>query len=77
MFHLGSSKSNISPRTLSEACAVVDALEPKVKQDLIKWLISLQLQVSVCERWRIWTYNSVENLTLSFLALRCIPHLIG
>ncbi|CAH0716768.1 unnamed protein product, partial [Brenthis ino] len=40
----GSSKSNISPRTLSEACAVVDALEPHVKQDLIKWLISLQLQ---------------------------------
>nr|XP_034838363.1 vacuolar protein sorting-associated protein 53 homolog [Maniola hyperantus] len=40
----GSGKSNISHRTLSEACAVVDALEPRVKQDLIKWFISTQLQ---------------------------------
>ncbi|XP_047541354.1 vacuolar protein sorting-associated protein 53 homolog [Vanessa atalanta] len=40
----GGGKTTISPRTLSEACAVVDALEPHVKQELIKWLISMQLQ---------------------------------
>ncbi|XP_050359212.1 vacuolar protein sorting-associated protein 53 homolog [Nymphalis io] len=40
----GGGKATISPRTLSEACAVVDALEPHVKQELIKWLISMQLQ---------------------------------
>ncbi|XP_075988380.1 vacuolar protein sorting 53 isoform X2 [Anticarsia gemmatalis] len=38
------SKSTISHRTLSEACAVVDILEPKVKQELLKWFINVQLQ---------------------------------
>ncbi|XP_041983699.1 uncharacterized protein LOC121736517 [Aricia agestis] len=40
----GGSKSGVSQRTLAEACGVVDALEPKVKQDLIKWFVNLQLQ---------------------------------
>lgn len=40
----GGSKSNITHRTLSEACGVVDILDPKVKQDLLKWFISMQLQ---------------------------------
>ncbi|CAB3221851.1 unnamed protein product [Arctia plantaginis] len=38
------SKSTISHRTLSEACGVVDILEPKVKQELLKWFINVQLQ---------------------------------
>lgn len=38
------SKSTISHRTLSEACAVVDILEPRVKQELLKWFINVQLQ---------------------------------
>ncbi|KAJ2939357.1 hypothetical protein O0L34_g13451 [Tuta absoluta] len=38
------SKSTVSPRTLSEACAVVDVLDAKVKQDLLKWFINMQLQ---------------------------------
>ncbi|CAK1549088.1 unnamed protein product [Leptosia nina] len=40
----GGGKSGVSHRTLSEACGVVDVLDPKVKQDLLKWFISLQLQ---------------------------------
>ncbi|KAG6451570.1 hypothetical protein O3G_MSEX007240 [Manduca sexta] len=38
------SKSTVSHRTLSEACSVVDILDPKVKQDLLKWFINMQLQ---------------------------------
>ncbi|CAH4031950.1 unnamed protein product [Pieris brassicae] len=40
----GGSKSTISQRTLSEACGVVDVLDPKVRQDLLKWFIGLELQ---------------------------------
>lgn len=32
-------------RTLADACAVVDALEPKVKKELLHWFINMQLQV--------------------------------
>ncbi|CAH1643095.1 unnamed protein product [Spodoptera littoralis] len=38
------SKGGVSHRTLSEACAVVDILEPRVKNDLLKWFINMQLQ---------------------------------
>ncbi|KAM3956234.1 LOW QUALITY PROTEIN: vacuolar protein sorting 53 [Aphomia sociella] len=38
------SKSTVSHKTLAEACAVVDILEPKLKQELLKWFIDLQLQ---------------------------------
>ncbi|KAJ8704730.1 hypothetical protein PYW07_011918 [Mythimna separata] len=38
------SKSGVSHRTLSEACGVVDILEPKVKTELLKWFINMQLQ---------------------------------
>ncbi|XP_053621507.1 vacuolar protein sorting-associated protein 53 homolog [Plodia interpunctella] len=38
------SKSTVSHKTLSEACAVVDILEPKVKQELLDWFIHMQLQ---------------------------------
>ncbi|XP_026325410.1 vacuolar protein sorting-associated protein 53 homolog [Hyposmocoma kahamanoa] len=31
-------------RTLADACAVVDALEPKVKKELLHWFINMQLQ---------------------------------
>ncbi|XP_045538426.1 vacuolar protein sorting-associated protein 53 homolog [Papilio machaon] len=38
------SKSGVSQRTLAEACGVVDALDPKVKKELLNWFISMQLQ---------------------------------
>uniref|UniRef100_A0A2H1UZU4 SFRICE_004740 n=1 Tax=Spodoptera frugiperda TaxID=7108 RepID=A0A2H1UZU4_SPOFR len=38
------SKGGVSHRTLSEACGVVDILEPRVKADLLKWFINMQLQ---------------------------------
>lgn len=45
---LSGSKSGVSQRTLAEACGVVDALDPKVKKELLNWFISMQLQVSYC-----------------------------
>ncbi|XP_063370656.1 vacuolar protein sorting-associated protein 53 homolog [Cydia amplana] len=36
--------STVSAKTLSEACGVVDALEPKVKRDLLTWFTTMQLQ---------------------------------
>ncbi|CAH2056184.1 unnamed protein product, partial [Iphiclides podalirius] len=38
------SKCVIMQRTLAEACGVVDALDPKIKKELLSWFISLQLQ---------------------------------
>ncbi|CAG9794296.1 unnamed protein product [Diatraea saccharalis] len=38
------SKSTVSHKTLSEACAVVDILDPKVKRELLQWFIGMQLQ---------------------------------
>ncbi|XP_061726876.1 vacuolar protein sorting-associated protein 53 homolog [Cydia pomonella] len=36
--------STVSAKTLSEACGVVDALEPKVKRELLTWFTTMQLQ---------------------------------
>ncbi|XP_047038062.1 vacuolar protein sorting-associated protein 53 homolog isoform X1 [Helicoverpa zea] len=38
------SKSSISHRTLSEACGVLDVLEPRVRADLLNWFLQVQLQ---------------------------------
>lgn len=38
-------KGGLPVRTLADACAVVDALEPKVKKELLHWFINMQLQV--------------------------------
>ncbi|XP_052743016.1 vacuolar protein sorting-associated protein 53 homolog [Bicyclus anynana] len=40
----GAGKGGVSQRTLAEACAVVDALEPRVRRELVEWFISTQLQ---------------------------------
>ncbi|CAH0404286.1 unnamed protein product [Chilo suppressalis] len=38
------SKSTVSHKTLSDACAVVDILDPKVKRELLQWFIGMQIQ---------------------------------
>lgn len=42
-FSSTTSKSSISNWQLAEACRVVSILDPKVKKDLLKWFIELQL----------------------------------
>ncbi|XP_049882598.1 vacuolar protein sorting-associated protein 53 homolog isoform X2 [Pectinophora gossypiella] len=37
-------RGSVPPKTIAEACAVVDVLEPKVKQELLTWFIDMQLQ---------------------------------
>ncbi|KAB0791655.1 hypothetical protein PPYR_03455 [Photinus pyralis] len=43
-FSGANAKSFIHNKQLASACLVVSALEPKVKPDLLKWFINLQLQ---------------------------------
>ena len=33
----------MNPQQLTEACLVVNVLEPKVKKDLLTWFVKLQL----------------------------------
>ncbi|XP_071057217.1 vacuolar protein sorting-associated protein 53 homolog [Onthophagus taurus] len=40
----GSVKINLPNKQLSQACLVVSILEPRVKKDLLKWFVNLQLQ---------------------------------
>ena len=40
----GSNKSSIPNKQLAQACLVVSILDPKVKRDLLKWFVNLQLQ---------------------------------
>lgn len=43
-FSGANAKSFIPNKQLSAACLVVSTLEPRVKRDLLKWFIELQLQ---------------------------------
>lgn len=36
--------NKMSPKQLSDACKVVSVLDPKVKRELLKWYVNLQLQ---------------------------------
>nr|CAI5860964.1 unnamed protein product [Callosobruchus analis] len=40
----GTNKTTIPNKQLAQACLVVSILDPKVKRDLLKWFIELQLQ---------------------------------
>ncbi|KAJ3618412.1 hypothetical protein MTP99_006410 [Tenebrio molitor] len=40
----GTNKTSIPNKQLAQACLVVSILEPKVKRDLLKWFVNLQLQ---------------------------------
>ncbi|XP_044261324.1 vacuolar protein sorting-associated protein 53 homolog [Tribolium madens] len=40
----GTNKTTIPNKQLAQACLVVSTLDPKVKKDLLKWFVNLQLQ---------------------------------
>lgn len=40
----GNNKSSIPNKQLAQACLVVSILDPKVKRELLKWFVNLQLQ---------------------------------